>query len=93
MAIKSITANDTFIGGHLVLQPGRPIEDCSFELHNYTSSLNPGVEFNRKIIAVLSALNLECVNFFGLISIRLRGIAKPSCILKKGFGLAIDNGS
>ena len=93
MTIKSITAKEAFIGGHLVLQPGRPIEDCCFELHNHTSSLHPGMEFNRKIIAFLSALNFECENFFGLISIRLRGITKPSCILKKGFGLAIDNGS
>ena len=52
MTIKSITVKDTFIGGHLVLQPGRPIEDCCFELHNHTSSLHPGMEFNRKIIAV-----------------------------------------
>ena len=64
MTIKSITAKETFIGGHLVLQPGRPIEDCCFELHNHTSSLHPGMEFNRKIIPVLSALNFECENFF-----------------------------
>ena len=83
MIIKSIISKDTFIGGHLVIQPGRPIEDSCFELHNHTSSLHPGMEFNRKIIAVLSAPNLECENFFSLISMRLRGIDKPSCILKK----------
>ncbi len=74
MTIKSITAKDTFIGEYLVLQPGRPIEEFCFRLDNHTSSLHPGMESNRKIIAVLSALNLECENFFGLISIRLRGI-------------------
>ena len=83
MTIKSITAKETFIGGHLVLQPGRPIDDCCFELHNHTSSLHPGMEFNRKIIAVLSALNLKCENFFGLTSIRLKGTTKPSSILKR----------
>jgi hypothetical protein len=85
MTTKSITVKDTFFGGHLVLQPGRPIEDCYFELHNHSSSLHLGMEFNRKIITVLSALNLECEIFFGLISMKLRGIAKPSCILKKGW--------
>lgn len=86
MTIKSITANDTFSVRHIVLRPGRPVEDCYFELDNHPSSLHLGMEFNGEIIAVLSALPLECENFPGLISMRLRGIATLPAFQKEGFG-------
>ena len=63
MTIQSITANDTFTLRNLVLRPGAPIEDYRFGLDNHSSILNLGVEFNGKIISVISTLNIECENF------------------------------
>jgi hypothetical protein len=63
MSIKSITANDTFTLRNPVLRPGTPIEDCCFELDNHSSSLHLGMEYNGKIITVISALNIKCENF------------------------------
>ena len=86
MTIKSINAKDTFTVRHPVLRPGRPIEDCCFELDNHASSLHLGMEFNGEIIAVLSALPIKCVNFPNLKSMRLRGIATLPAFQKKGLG-------
>ena len=86
MIIKSINAKDTFTVRHPVLRPGRPIEDCFFELDNHASSLHLGMEFNGEIIAVLSALPIKCENFPNLISMRLRGIATLPAFQKKGLG-------
>jgi GNAT superfamily N-acetyltransferase len=86
MNIKSITANETFAVRHPVVRPGRPIKTCEFELDNHLSSLHFGVEFNGKIIAVLSALQIGCENFPNLISMRLRGIATLPTFQKKGLG-------
>ena len=86
MTIKSITANETFTVRNPVLRPGRPIESCCFELDNHPSSLHLGVEFNGEIIAVLSALPLECDDFPDQISMRLRGIATLPKFQKKGLG-------
>ena len=86
MTIKKITPIETFTVRNPVLRPGRPIESCYFELDNHPSSLHLGMEFNGEIIAVLSALPLECENFPGMISMRLRGIATLPEFQKKGLG-------
>ena len=75
MTIKSISAKDTFTVRHPVLRPDRPIEDCYFELDNHVSSLHLGIEFNGEIIAVLSALPIECESFPNLMSMRLRAVS------------------
>ena len=86
MTIKSITAIETFTVRNPVLRPGRPIESCCFDLDNHPSSIHLGMEFKGEIIAVLSSIPLECDNFPGHISMRLRGIATLPKFQKKGLG-------
>ena len=91
MIIKNITAKETFIVRHPVLRPGRPIESCSFDLDNHPSSLHLGVEKDNRIIAVLSALPIQCENFPGLKSMRIRGIATLPEFQRKGLGSLLMN--
>lgn len=86
MIIKSITPSDTFKVRHTLLRADRPIEYFYFELDNHASSIHLGMEFNGEIIAVLSALPLECENFPNHISMRLRGIDTLHAFQKKGLG-------
>lgn len=84
--IKEITSADTFIVRHPVLREGKPIETCSFEGDDLSSTKHFGLFVDENLTAVVSVFQNNNSIFNMQNQFQIRGMAVLKNFQKKGFG-------
>lgn len=83
---KEITIEVVYAIRHLVLRKGKPIESCHFDGDKFTTTKHFGIEFENKIVGVVSLYELKNELFKENIQFQIRGMAILEEFHKKGFG-------
>lgn len=84
--IKEITSADTFSVRHPVLREGKPIQTCSFEGDNLSSTKHFGLFVDENLTAVVSVFQNNNSIFNTQNQFQIRGMAVLKDFQRKGFG-------
>ena len=84
--VQEINAKETFLVRHLVLRQGKPIETCSFDGDNLSTTTHFGYFENEILIGVVSVFKNQNSLFKIDNQFQIRGMAVLEQHQKKGIG-------
>jgi len=87
--IKEISAQETFIVRHPVLRKGKPVESCTFEGDNLSTTHHFGLFQDENLTGIISLFLTSNPIFAEKIQAQIRGMAVLEKYQKKGFGEAL----